>query len=119
MTKALKSAISMASMAPTVRFEGNVLVIDIPSHKDLPADLRQKMWISRDELQLSIREAMLEEMRERREREMAALQDGSMSDLQFNAADDSVEEEEEDSIDFMDLASMSFTDGEFKDRHFT
>jgi hypothetical protein len=112
MTKALKSlSIMDTPVAPKVRFEAKVLVTHIPSHTDLPDVLRQKIWMSRDELQLSMREARLEEIRERKQWEIADLQEESMSDLQFNAADDIPDEEA--SMDFMDLAtSMSFTDKE-------
>lgn len=112
MTKALKSlSIMDTPVAPKVRFEDDVLVTHIPSHKDLPDILWQKLWMSRDELQLSMREARLEEMRDHNQWDIADLQEESMSDLHFNAADDRVDEEA--SMDFMDLAtSMYFTDKE-------
>jgi hypothetical protein len=113
MTEVLQ-AFAMKDMpaAPKVGFHDYVLVTHIASHKDYPEDVHQAIWMSKDELSVSMRQAMIAENRERSERDILALLEDSLSDFQvLSSADDSMEEE--GSMDLADLmTSICGTDKE-------
>ena len=115
-SEALQSfAVKDMPVAPKVRFHDFVLVKCIPSFKDYPSDVRQSIWISKDELSVSMRQIMIEEKRERRERDILALVEDSLSDFQLHSpADESLDEE--GSMDLEDLTTnVCGTDKEITD----
>lgn len=84
MTEVLQSFAMMdMPVAPKVGFHDYVLVTHIASHEDYPAEVHQSIWMSKDELSVSMRQAMIAEKRERREREIFALQEDSLSDFSY------------------------------------
>lgn len=93
---------------PRVSFQDHVVVIPVDSLKNCPADVRERLWVTDDELAFSIRQAKIHGMREQRERLVEALIDDDKateeghSQLEPNDSTD-----EEGSIDFLDLVIQS------------
>jgi hypothetical protein len=91
-----------------VSFQDHVVVIPVDSLKNCPADVRERLWVTDDELAFSIRQAKIHGMREQRERLVEALIDDDKatkeghSQLEPNDSTD-----EEGSIDFLDLVIQS------------
>lgn len=95
-----------------VTFRDHVDIVSITSLKDSPDDVRRKLWISDDELDLSIRQAKKLEMKKDRMKFIDSLLEkevgrrGKVHSSSSSPEDDSSSisaEEEEGSMDFTDL----------------
>jgi hypothetical protein len=117
MTEAHKSfSTTEISQTPRVSFEDHVVVVPIVSLKTFPSHVRSSLWMSRDELAFSMRQAKRLELKERRQKAIEALQEtyaetkGEIHML--STGDDEADEDNEASMDFLDLALSADIDAE-------
>lgn len=106
-----------------VTFQDHVDVVPVESLKDSPDDIRRKLWISNDELAVSMRQAEKREMMKKRSKLVESQETDGDSDIEGNlyspslgdAGSTTEEEEEEGSMEFTDLALCDSLDEETKE----
>lgn len=105
------------SVKRRVSFQDHTVVIPIESLKDCPLHVRRTLWMTNDEMAFSMHQAMILEMKERRQKKtFQALhqvdQAPTKSEVDIVQAEEDFVEEEDGSFDFLDWASCEGLDVE-------